>query len=265
MRNLLIMGFGRSGTSATAGLFAECGYFHGEWLWSASDSNPRGFFEDREVNAINESLLMRAFPLPGWKCRLLWWRKSYVWGARWLAPFPLHGKLAFGSELRERIQKVVSRTPFCLKDPRFSATFPAWRPHLPADTRIVVCFRDPHSVIASVEKELKSAPYLDSFKFASEQIRHSWLLTYERIFEFERLGMKAAFIDFDDLLSGRTFAELESWAEAPVNPDFIEPRLKRTRPLVSSDPVLESTFQTLLERRDAWLREMDLREPRSFK
>ena len=56
-RNCLILGSGRSGTSMAAGILAKAGYFMGEEIWPANEGNPKGQFEDREVNQINDQLI----------------------------------------------------------------------------------------------------------------------------------------------------------------------------------------------------------------
>src|SRR6185437_1628887 len=56
-RNCLILGSGRSGTSMAAGILAQTGYFMGDDLWPADIGNPKGYFEDREVNTINDELI----------------------------------------------------------------------------------------------------------------------------------------------------------------------------------------------------------------
>jgi len=57
MKNCIILGSGRSGTSMLAGCLAKSGYFMGDNLYPAREANPKGFFEDPEINAINEMLI----------------------------------------------------------------------------------------------------------------------------------------------------------------------------------------------------------------
>ena len=62
MKNVIVLGSGRSGTSMLAGMFRSAGYFMGTDYITPRDSNPKGFFEGREVNDINEKLLQRVVP-----------------------------------------------------------------------------------------------------------------------------------------------------------------------------------------------------------
>src|ERR1700726_1587163 len=62
MRNCIILGCGRSGTSLASGLLAGSGYFMGDHLYPPSEGNPKGYFEDQDVNAINEDLLEPVIP-----------------------------------------------------------------------------------------------------------------------------------------------------------------------------------------------------------
>ena len=51
---LLICGMHRSGTSLVTKCFEVFGYGLGESLMAASDDNPKGFFEDLDVVALND-------------------------------------------------------------------------------------------------------------------------------------------------------------------------------------------------------------------
>ena len=58
MRNLIILGSGRSGTSAVAGLFRNVpGVFYGYETLAPSPGNERGYYECEVVNAINNLLI----------------------------------------------------------------------------------------------------------------------------------------------------------------------------------------------------------------
>ena len=92
MKNCLIMGSGRSGTSMIAGMLAKEDYFFGDNLYQARDPNPKGFFEDPEINDINETILsqvtLRRPPLMG-----PWLRTEFHFVIKILA---FHTHLMFG-------------------------------------------------------------------------------------------------------------------------------------------------------------------------
>ena len=54
---LIVAGFHRSGTSATAQLLSRAGLFLGDELLEATTSNPYGHFEDREVVDLHHNIL----------------------------------------------------------------------------------------------------------------------------------------------------------------------------------------------------------------
>src|SRR5436305_8301327 len=87
-RDLFVLGCGRSGTSMVAGLFRSAGYFQGAHLHPARESNPRGFFEDAEVNNINEALLAPLLPERRFDHGVEYLTDSPVQGQRWLARLP---------------------------------------------------------------------------------------------------------------------------------------------------------------------------------
>src|SRR3546814_18283334 len=58
MNNLIILGSGRSGTSAVAGLFRNVkDVFYGYDVLAPTDGNTTGYFEAEVVNAVNNVLL----------------------------------------------------------------------------------------------------------------------------------------------------------------------------------------------------------------
>ena len=54
---VIVTGAGRSGTSAVARVLHESGVPMGRELAAPSSINPRGFYEDRDVLALNERIL----------------------------------------------------------------------------------------------------------------------------------------------------------------------------------------------------------------
>jgi hypothetical protein len=52
MYNLIVLGSGRSGTSMATGLFSQAGYFMGDNLYKPTVANPKGFFENEDINSI---------------------------------------------------------------------------------------------------------------------------------------------------------------------------------------------------------------------
>src|SRR5205823_9948849 len=138
----VILGAGRSGTSMVAGALHAAGYHLGDELLPASISNPKGYFEDRAVNALNEDLLLQVAPLKptGRAGRLFPFRLDY--GHRWLAVVEPQARLRAAPELESRMRELVRRRPFCLKDPRFCYTLELWRPAL-GDAAYICVFREP--------------------------------------------------------------------------------------------------------------------------
>src|SRR5438067_12472105 len=111
MRDCLVLGSGRSGTSLVAGVLHQSGYFTGHDLLPASPTNPRGFFEDREVNAINEALLERVLPGPPLaRVRHPFFPDRPRFGQRWLAALPPETAIPPPSNgLKNRMSRVVAR------------------------------------------------------------------------------------------------------------------------------------------------------------
>ena len=143
MYNCLILGSGRSGTSMIGGTLAHGGYFFGDKLIPPRAANPKGFFESGVVNNVNERILKNVMP-----------RLQY--GHRWLGLLGLPGakNLYVSGKLIKEIKILISKQPFCYKDPRFCYTLPIWRPHL-KNTKFVCVFRHPKNTVASTHQVIK--------------------------------------------------------------------------------------------------------------
>ncbi|MBC2716522.1 MAG: hypothetical protein HF978_14550 [Desulfobacteraceae bacterium] len=232
MRNILILGAGRSGTSMVAGTLAKAGYFMGEQLIKARETNPKGFFEDIEVNSINEDILARVVPrrpqfIPR-KIRKYFFRKRPARGQRWLAKVPLNTKIPLTSDSKHRIEKLTSNISYCFKDPRFSYTLPNWRPFL--DNTFFVCvFREPSITVESILKECRRAKYLHSLAINREDIFDVWTLMYSHILETHCFTGKWLFLHFDQVVTGNGLERLAGFAGANVDTDFPDIKLKRSK------------------------------------
>jgi glycosyltransferase involved in cell wall biosynthesis len=141
---LMVLGVHRSGTSVLTRSLECLGAVPSTRLHEPLPNNPKGFFEDVDVERFNEYTLLPALD------------------ARWsqLAP-PDWTRLSGGmrSELMAAAAEIVSRNfassaPLqVLKDPRFCVLFPFWRDVLERegfDIKVVCAVRDPLSVARSL-------------------------------------------------------------------------------------------------------------------
>ena len=105
---VIVTGMHRSGTSAVAGALHHAGLPMGGKFIQPGADNPKGFFEDAEVLAINKELLRMN-------------------GGSWEKP---PAGVTANREIRDRIRNVLKRTDglkICgWKDPRFCFTLPIW-------------------------------------------------------------------------------------------------------------------------------------------
>jgi len=227
MHNVLIFGSGRSGTSMVAGTLAKAGYFMGDRLYPGRESNPKGFFEDPEINGINEALLAQVVPKRPRFIGKWFFRNRPMREQRWLARVPVGTELPCPSAIAKRIQKQVQQEPYCFKDPRFCYTLPAWRPFL-KNTVFVCVFRDPSITVQSILKECKYAAYLRSFSITFAQALEVWTLMYRHILEIHRQEGEWLFLNYNQVLNGEGLDRLKAFTGASVDCSFPDPSLHRT-------------------------------------
>jgi hypothetical protein len=253
MRNLFILGSGRSGTSLAAGLLAINDPFYGPILIGGSDRNPKGFFESSLINGINERIIARSerFPrLPYRVClRLPDSLKYYLspppgWVAELVKPETLYAS----RRDRRQIAALTAKKPFVFKDPRLSYTFPLWRRHSP-DAKYLCIFRDPlvtaRSIVDFFEKD-RNAPgrrYINS-----DRALRSWECQYRYILQDERLSSDALFCHYEQLKTTEKQAEIADFAEANIDASFYSQRLNRTHEKGSLPRSVSEVYGLLCEK-----------------
>lgn len=220
MKDCLILGTGRSGTSMLAGCLARAGYHQGEGLHLPRSANPKGFFEAPEINGLNEELL--ALALRGTPAA-----ERFRAGQRWLAAAPAW-RAAVPAALASRMAAALRQRPFAFKDPRFCFTLPAWRPLLGA-TRFLVVFRDPRATVASMLEECRRAPYLAGLDPSEEELLALWEQAHRRLLLEARRG-EWRFVHAEQILDGSALPELERFLEARLDGGFPERALLREEP-----------------------------------
>ena len=237
----------------TAGTLAGAGYFMGERLYPPRPSNPKGFYEDVEVNAVNEAILTPVTPWaprrfrPGRLYRLLRrtiFSSGFADGGRWLAQVPVNKLLASSPEIETRIQALVEQAPYCFKDPRFCYTLPIWRPWL-QNTRFVCVFRDPTISAKSMLQESHTMPKLAGLKLTYADCLAVWRLMYTHVLDIHSQQGEWLFLHYDQVLDGSGLERLAEFLGAAPDRAFPDPTLRRTRPGESMPDDVQAVYQSL--------------------
>ncbi|MCB9913719.1 MAG: glycosyltransferase [Planctomycetes bacterium] len=219
MRNCLILGSGRSGTSMVAGSLASSGYHMGAGLHAARASNPKGFFEAPEINQLNEELLdgrLDGTPALGE-------------GQRWLGVPRGDARFVADDALRARMQAALASGPWCYKDPRFSFTLPAWRPLL-GDAALVCVFRHPARTALSLVEETRRASYLADVDFGVADALRLWTATYRAVLAEADRGGDWLFLHYDQALEAEGRERLARFLDARIDASFADRHLRRELP-----------------------------------
>ena len=229
-KNILVMGCGRSGTSMLAGLFAKSGYFMGDNLHPGRVSNPKGFFEDPEINTINEYILFGAAMARVKIGKIELFKSRPLPNHRWLAQIKLNPLLISNPDIEDRIKKIVDRAPYCLKDPRFSYTLPVWRPFL--SNHVFLCiFREPEATARSMVKEVRDVRreqgYLNYINY--RQALSVWTCMYTHIVKVHRRDGDWLFVHYNQVLNGEVFNKIETFTCTSIDRSFPDPLLRRSK------------------------------------
>lgn len=227
MRNCLILGSGRSGTSMVAGCLRNSGYFMGDSFYRARDSNPKGFFEDREINRINEKLVASIEPTSR-KFGFIRMPEQRLWrGQRWLAELRPPAHIPCEPSLSRRMSRMTAHSPFCFKDPRFCYTLPAWKPFI-GDALLICVFREPGQTASSIVRECASNLYLRTVSMSVERALDIWSAMYRSVLRTHREKGDWLFVHYDQVIDGSALPRLEAALGVQVDRDFADARLNRS-------------------------------------
>lgn len=237
MRDCVVVGCGRSGTSLAAGLLARAGYNCGDDLLPADDGGPTGFFESRAVNAINEALLAQH---DGELLDRSGYSRSLRDGERWLAVLPPDAVPAAPAELRAAMAEAVPAAPYCCKDPRLGYTLEAWRP-LFAGALFACVFRHPLATARSIAREVR---YGD-LSVDTDTSVDIWTAIYSRILGRLRHRGEWLFVHYEQLLDGSGVERLARALGAPLDPSLADPALRRSTAPTDPPAGTAATYEEL--------------------
>lgn len=250
MKNCLIFGSGRSGTSMLGGMLHDAGYYMGENLYPARDSNPKGFFENDFINGINERILKKYDKKKQIIRRYLTGKTSVHWpgkGQHWLSSIPEEIDISTDNRSITRdIKTACKQDSFAYKDPRFSYTLPVWERYLPKNTVYVVIFRDPAIVVNSTLKECSAVEYLKNMVISKSDVYDSWFNIYSHVLKNSKSSThKYLFVNYDQIIKGEGVQWLAEFLSAEINSDFVDSALMRTQSTTSAPERVHKLFREL--------------------
>ena len=170
---VVVAGMHRSGTSVIAGLLAKLGVQMGTDLVPADGSNPRGYFEDREVVRFHQRAFAARFPPPQSGHADWGWTPDHAIESRDLEPWQ--------PDARRLIERRSAAGPLWgFKDPRASVVLDFWDPLLPQPVYVGV-YREPTLVAESMQR-LRANVMLRNHAYAWR----IWKLYNDRLLAFVR-------------------------------------------------------------------------------
>lgn len=143
-RAVLVIGMHRSGTSALGRGLQMLGVYLGNDFLSAKPDNPTGYWEDRNIYAINERLLA--------VLGLKWEDVALIEDTRWQEP---EVKALLVEPIEYLRSHFLDRALWGFKDPRTIRLLPFWQSalhRLGVNESYVVVIRNPRSVARSLMK-----------------------------------------------------------------------------------------------------------------
>lgn len=229
MFNCLILGSGRSGTSMMGGILHESGYFMGDNLYPGRESNVKGFFENAQINGINEDILRHYCKNESIDNVEM---DTLANGQFWLMSLSENINININDmdkTCENRIKQMIKPTPFAYKDPRFSYTLPIWKHYLPADTKFIVMFRRPDITVSSILKECSQMPYLRSLKINKAYAYKVWNQFYKHILNhYAGDTENFIFVHYNQVLTGSSIERIGKHLNKTLSHEFVDKKLNRS-------------------------------------
>lgn len=238
--SVLVLGAGRSGTSLVTGCFRHTRHLTGMNLIPPNPANPTGYYEDYEINRLNNRIIHRLlYPFRSYRLLARFRPPPHRdWRAYWLAAPAAACRLPLPGWIRREVIDATARAPFCYKDPRFCLTLPAWRPYLPAGTRHLVVFRDFLRTADSVVRHAQEN-YDPPLAIDRAWALRCWNASYRRLLRWARGDRERwMFVDADAVVDGSARAALESFVGLDLDFTHIDPALGRSRPITAENDAL---------------------------
>jgi hypothetical protein len=237
------MGSGRSGTSMVAGTLYGAGYFMGENILPATSLNPKGYYESKDVEQINEALLSQIVPSRPRGFLGNFFRDRPTRNLRWLARVPMGAKINYSPEITLEIEALTQKQPFCFKDPRFCYTLPVWRPVL-KDTVFLCIFRHPAATASSI-MNLHDKNKLEGLAINFQQALMVWQLMYQHILQIHRHEGPWLFMHYDQVLQAEGLDKIESFIEGKIDRNFPDQSLKKSVVYKPVNSQVQEVYETL--------------------
>lgn len=225
---VVVLGMGRSGTSAVTRALVVAGFYAGADadLMEADSSNPAGFWENMAVFRLNEEILERI-------------------GGTWFMPPTSEAQLAATSWAVPKVQQLLSKlladagsAPLAIKDPRIGVLLELWGPVIDAVLHPVLVVRNPVEIALSLAQR-DGTP--TAFALASWELHLARLLKYSdgrtvTVAPYAQLRSAETARTFVSDVSASLTPECAARIDPSAAPKAIEPGLYHTRAAVSDLP-----------------------------
>ncbi len=189
-----------------------------DYSFTGYRGNPKGNFECKQVNYINEMILSAYNQYD---------KRSLALGQRWIAAISPEVKIKTSNlDIEQAIKFLVQQQPFCYKDPRLSYTLPVWAHYLANLEVIYICvFRHPQATVISLQQECR-LPHMD-IALTEEDGFQLWNNMYRHIWQNNNVLGPINFVHFNQILDGSCLEKLSGLSGVVLDKSRIQPRTTR--------------------------------------
>ncbi len=234
MKNCIILGSARSGTSMVAGILSKSGYFMGDNLIGPNELNQKGNLESVDINELNNKIIhshLTDGKIP----------KDLPMYATWLYEIPLELRITPPTLFDNEIAGFTEQEPFCYKDPRFSYTLSAWEPYMQETVRIGV-FREPDK---SIDSLIRASKYYHDVEISKERASNVWAQMYSHILDLLSCNGEWLFLHYNQIISGDGIERLREITDANIDKNFPDSSLSKSISIGATPKKCKIIYQKL--------------------
>lgn len=238
---VVVLGMHRSGTSTTAGMFAQLGYKVGKSIMEGNETNPKGFFENFRLMFFNEALLHH---------NKVNWHNTVTlpenwWKAQTLAPLKAQLKTLISEEFGDERKLLFKDPRLCILLPFYLDVFK----EMDIVPRFLITMRNVSDIVLSLERR-DHFPKIKSTRIWMDHMLKSLfhtrgfprsIIQYQDVISDPLKCMDQAMVDMGLMETITTEQKKEILA-------FIEPNLNHGRKIYTQEDDNLPEEVTMLER-----------------
>lgn len=219
MKNILIMGYPRTGSSVLTNIMRDSGYYVGKDLKPANEFNPKGFYEDIRIKLIIENIFRESGLSESFQKN------------QWFFNTPMDFKSVITEYSTKSIMDLTEKSPYAFKFGSILKTIHTWDGVLD-DVIFICCFRRLHHISQSTKLIMNNGypenSYMKtmSYKHFNDLVQNNYLYALSN---YQNIKNKIVFVDYNDIVTKNksTIKNLSETIDCELKLNCVDPLISK--------------------------------------